>query len=47
MPKSLFELAKDPAIGPRAGWSPHQSVAESEQLLRMFLTRMKRLMLFV
>ncbi len=23
--KELFELAKDPAIGPRAGWSPHQS----------------------
>lgn len=31
--KELFELAKDPAIGPRAGWSPHQSVAESETII--------------
>lgn len=31
--KALFELAKDPAIGTRAGWLPHQSVAESERII--------------
>ena len=27
--ESLYEYAKDPAIGPIAGWPPHQSVDES------------------
>lgn len=30
---SLYEYASDPAIGPAAGWPPHQSVAESRQVI--------------
>ena len=31
--ESLFHYAKDPAVGPAAGWQPHQSVEESRNLL--------------
>jgi ribosomal-protein-alanine N-acetyltransferase len=31
--EALFDLAKDPEIGPRAGWLPHQSVAESQTII--------------
>lgn len=27
---ALFKYASDPEVGPRAGWPPHQSEAESE-----------------
>ena len=27
--KSLFEYAKDPDVGPIAGWPPHKSMEES------------------
>lgn len=30
---SLYEYARDPAIGPAAGWPPHKSVAESLQVI--------------
>jgi RimJ/RimL family protein N-acetyltransferase len=30
----LYEYAKDPAIGPIAGWPPHKSVAESLNIIR-------------
>ncbi|MEY8562524.1 GNAT family N-acetyltransferase [Eggerthellaceae bacterium 3-80] len=30
----LFLYAKDPAIGPIAGWPPHKSVEESRQIIR-------------
>lgn len=30
----LFELASDPQVGPRAGWPPHQSEAESLHIIR-------------
>ena len=32
--ESLYEYAKDPAIGPIAGWPPHKSVAESLDVIR-------------
>ena len=32
--ESLYEYAKDPAIGPIAGWPPHQSVDESLDVIR-------------
>ena len=32
--ESLYEYAKDPAIGPIAGWPPHQSVDESLNIIR-------------
>ena len=30
----LFKYASDPDVGPRAGWPPHQSVAESQEVIR-------------
>ena len=32
--ESLYEYAKDPAVGPIAGWLPHQSVAESLHIIQ-------------
>lgn len=31
---ALFKYASDPEVGPRAGWPPHQSEAESLQFIR-------------
>lgn len=39
--KDLFdfnEYAKDPAIGPNAGWLPHKDIDESKQILSHFIT---------
>ena len=35
--ESLFEYAKDPDVGPIAGWPPHQSVEESLLIIRNVL----------
>lgn len=32
--ETLYKYAKDPAIGPIAGWHPHTSVAESLEIIR-------------
>ena len=32
--ESLYEYAKDPDVGPIAGWPPHQSVEESREIIR-------------
>jgi len=34
---ALFSIASDPNVGPHAGWKPHESVEESEQVLREIL----------
>jgi len=34
----LFKYASDPEVGPRAGWEPHQSVEESERIIREVFT---------
>ncbi len=34
---SLFEYAKDPDVGPVAGWPPHKSVDESLDVIRNVL----------
>ena len=31
---SLFKYASDPEVGPRAGWQPHKSEAESREVIR-------------
>lgn len=31
--ESLFEYAKDPDIGPIAGWHPHKNIEESEKVI--------------
>lgn len=33
----LYAYARDPAVGPAAGWRPHGSLEESRDILRMFL----------
>ncbi len=35
--ESLYEYAKDPAVGPIAGWPPHNSVAESLRIIKNVL----------
>ena len=35
--ESLYEYAKDPAIGPIAGWPPHKSITESLNVIRNVL----------
>lgn len=36
--KELFRYAKDPRIGPIAGWAPHSSVGYSAQIIREVLS---------
>ena len=35
--ESLYEYAKDPAVGPIAGWPPHKSTTESLNIIRNVL----------
>ena len=35
---SLYEYAKDPAIGPIAGWFPHTSVENSREIIKNILS---------
>ncbi len=35
--ESLYEYAKDPSVGPIAGWPPHKSVAESLNVIQNVL----------
>ncbi len=32
--EDLYEYAKDPAVGPIAGWPPHQSIDESREVIK-------------
>ena len=32
--ESLFEYAKDPEVGPIAGWPPHKNVEESRSIIK-------------
>ena len=36
--ESLFEYAKDPDVGPIAGWPPHENVEESLEIIRNVFT---------
>ena len=36
--ESLYEYAKDPEVGPIAGWPPHKSVDESLEIIRTVFT---------
>lgn len=36
--KSLYEYAKDPAVGPIAGWPPHTSVENSREIIKEVLS---------
>jgi putative acetyltransferase len=34
---SMFEYAKNPNVGPKAGWSPHTSVHETELIIKSMM----------
>lgn len=36
--ESLYEYAKDPAVGPAAGWSVHTSVENSREVIKNVLS---------
>ena len=36
--EALFKYAADPDVGPRAGWPPHGSVADSLEVIRKFFS---------
>ena len=36
--EDLYDAAKDPAVGPIAGWPPHKSVEESREIIRKVLS---------
>ncbi|MCR4615528.1 MAG: GNAT family N-acetyltransferase [Clostridiales bacterium] len=36
--ESLYEYAKDPAVGPAAGWPPHTSVESSREIIKTALS---------
>ena len=36
--ESLYRYAKDPAVGPIAGWPPHTSVENSREIIRTILS---------
>ena len=36
--ESCYKYAKDPDVGPRAGWPPHTSVANSREIIRTVLS---------
>lgn len=35
--ENLYQYAKDPAVGPAAGWPPHQDIEESLEVIRHVL----------
>lgn len=35
--QDLYTYAKNPKVGPMAGWKPHESVEESKQIIEMFM----------
>ena len=36
--EDLYTYAKDPDVGPIAGWPPHQSLEESREVIRNVLS---------
>ena len=36
--EDLYEYAKDPAVGPPAGWPPHTDVENSREVIRKYLS---------
>ena len=34
---ALYRMARDPDVGPRCGWKPHESEAESAEIIRTML----------
>ena len=37
--EECYELAKDPQVGPSAGWLPHPNVEHSRKIIREILLR--------
>lgn len=45
--ESLFEYAKDPEVGPVAGWPVHKSIEDSISIIKMFLKGKKSMPLLL
>ncbi len=37
--EELYKYARDPEVGPPAGWLPHTSVENSREIIRTCMTR--------
>lgn len=37
--ESLYKYARDPLVGPAAGWAPHANVEESRQIIASILAQ--------
>ena len=37
--EDMFAYAKDPQVGPNAGWKPHEDVEESKKIITMFVEK--------
>ena len=35
--QDIYDYARDPDVGPHAGWKPHDSIEESSSVLKMFM----------
>jgi len=35
--KDLYEYAQSELVGPNAGWKPHKSIEESQEIIKMFI----------
>lgn len=35
--QAMYDYAKNPKVGPKAGWKPHSSILETEQIIDMFI----------
>lgn len=44
--EDLYEYAKNPEVGPNAGWKPHDSIEESREIIKMFTAPEKPGVLF-
>ena len=43
--QDMYEYAKDPRVGPQAGWPVHDSAEESRETVRSFMQEKKDLVL--
>lgn len=35
--EAVYDYARNPNVGPAAGWAPHESVEDSQRIVRMFI----------
>ena len=35
----IYEYAKDPETGPKAGWPPHKTIQDTENIIKFWLSK--------